>query len=52
MNYPDGPAGSEEETARAYDALQPYISDILEQIEKGQALLRIEREVRNSQRQR
>ena len=39
--------GSEEETARAYDALQPYISDILEQIEKGQALLRIEREVRN-----
>ena len=39
--------GSEEETAKAYDALQPYISDILEQIEKGQALFRIEREVRN-----
>ena len=27
---------SEEETTRAYDILQPYISDILEQIEKGQ----------------
>ena len=39
--------GSEEETARAYDTLQPYISDILEQIEKGKALFRIEREVRN-----
>ena len=38
---------SEEETTKAYDALQPYISDILEQIEKGQALFRIEREVRN-----
>ena len=40
-------SGSEEETTRAYDALQPYISDILEQLEKGQALFRIEREVRN-----
>ena len=40
-------SGSEEETTRAYDALQPYISDILEQIEKGQALFRMEREVRN-----
>ena len=40
-------AGSKEETARAYDALQPYISDILKQIEKGLALFRIEREVRN-----
>ena len=39
--------GSEEETTKAFDALQPYISDILEQIEKGQALFRIEREVRN-----
>ena len=39
--------GSEEETKKAYDALQPYISDILEQIEKGHALFRIEREVRN-----
>ena len=39
--------GSEEDTAKAYDALQPYISDILEQIEKGKALFRIEREVRN-----
>ena len=39
--------GSEEETTRAFDSLQPYISDILEQIEKGHALFRIEREVRN-----
>ena len=39
--------GSEEETTKAFDALQPYISDILEQIEKGQALFRIKREVRN-----
>ena len=39
--------GSEEEITKAFDALQPYISDILEQIEKGQALFRIEREVRN-----
>ena len=39
--------GSEEETTKAFDALQPYISDILEQIEKGQTLFRIEREVRN-----
>ena len=29
---------SEEETARAYDELQPYISDILDQVEKGQSL--------------
>ena len=40
-------SGSEEETTKAFDELQPYISDILEQIEKGQALFRIEREVRN-----
>ena len=40
-------SGSKEETTKAYDVLQPYISDILEQIEKGQALFRIEREVRN-----
>ena len=40
-------SGLEEETTRAYDALQPYISGILEQIEKGQAVFRIEREVRN-----
>ena len=40
-------SGSEEETTRAYDTLQPYISDILEQIEKGQTLFQIEREVRN-----
>ena len=39
--------GSEEETTKAFDALQPYISDVLEQIEKGQALFRIEREIRN-----
>ena len=40
-------SGSEEETAKAYDALQPYICDILEQIEKGHAFFRIEREVRS-----
>ena len=40
-------SGSEEETTGAYDALQPYISDIFEQIEKGQAVFWIEREVRN-----
>ena len=40
-------AMSEEETTRAYDILQPYISDILEQIEKGQSLFRVEREIRN-----
>ena len=40
-------SGSEEETTNAYDALQPYISDILEQIEKGQVVFRIEREIRN-----
>ena len=39
--------GSEEETTRAFDSLQPYISDILEQIEKGHTLFRIEREIRN-----
>ena len=39
--------GSEEETTKAFDALQPYISDILEQIEKGHTLFRIEREIRN-----
>ena len=39
--------GSEEETTKAFDTLQPYISDVLEQIEKGQALFRIKREVRN-----
>ena len=39
--------GSDEETTRAFDALQPYISDILEQIEKGHTLFRIEREIRN-----
>ena len=39
--------GLEEKTTKAFDALQPYISDILEQIEKGLALFRIEREVRN-----
>ena len=39
--------GLEEETTKAFDALQPYISDVLEQIEKGQALFRIEREIRN-----
>ena len=38
--------GSEEETAKAYDTLHPYICDILEQIEKGHNLFRIEREVR------
>ena len=31
-------AVSEEETTRAYDILQPYIRDILEQIEKGLSL--------------
>ena len=40
-------SGSEEETTRAYNALQPYISDILEQIGKGQAVFRIESEIRN-----
>ena len=40
-------SGSKKETTRAYNALQPYISNILEQIEKGQALIRMEREVRN-----
>ena len=40
-------SGSEEKTTRAYDALQAYISDILEQIEKGQAVFWIEREIRN-----
>ena len=39
--------GSEEETTKAFDALQPYVSDILEQIEEGHTLFRIEREVRN-----
>ena len=39
-------SGSEEETAKAYDTLHPYICDILEQIEKGHTLFRIEREVR------
>ena len=39
--------GSEEETTRAFNSLQPYISDILEQIENGHTLFRIEREIRN-----
>ena len=39
-------SGSEEETVKAYDTLHPYICDILEQIEKGHTLFRIEREVR------
>ena len=38
---------SEEETARAYNELQPYISDILEQVEMGLSLFRMEREIRN-----
>ena len=38
--------GSEEDTSRAYATLHPYICDILEQIEKGHNLFRIEREVR------
>ena len=38
---------SEEETTRAYNELQPYISDILEQVEKGLSLFRMEREIRN-----
>ena len=45
--------GSEEETAKAYDALQSYISDILEQIEKGQALFStIQKRSKKSRRQR
>ena len=38
--------GSGEDTSRAYATLHPYICDILEQIEKGHNLFRIEREVR------
>ena len=38
---------SEDETVRAYDELQPYISHILEQVEKGLLLFRMEREIMN-----
>ena len=38
---------SEEVITRAYDKLQPHIGDILDQVEKGQSLFRMEREIRN-----
>ena len=38
---------SEYETAKAYDKLQPYISNILDQVDKGLSLFQMEREIRN-----
>ena len=38
---------SEEETARAYEVLLPYISDILEQVDKVMVIFWMERELRN-----
>ena len=44
--------GSEEETTKAFDALEPYISDILEQIEKGQATIQDRKRSKKPKKQR